>query len=368
MSTNKLDLNIKYQNLINLSVTGIEQMFDTESNLFCYRVRRNGSGIIKEGLSLRYTLISLLGLFKIEAQGIRTPFKMGHLIHSLVNNSDKIENIGDLGLLLWLCALASPEKVIQLYSKINNRRVLECFKDARQGRTMELAWFLTGLVYTSQALQENWPDLSCLIGRTYKALRANYFRHGIFSHQSLNNLTGKLRGRIASFADQVYPIYALSKYAKVYKDEDALTMAVECGKTICNYQGELGQWWWHYDAFSGRLLGKYPVYAVHQDAMAPMALFALDDASGQDFRSSAYKGIEWVTGSNELNHDLRDSSRKVIWRSFYRKQFSMYYDDVSSLLGFRNGEKKYKDLMIKFECRPYHLGWILYALAGHKII
>ena len=33
-----------------------------------------------------------------------------------------------------------------------------------------------------------------------------------------------------------------------------------------------GQWWWHYDVRDGSVVERYPVYSVHQHAMAPMAL------------------------------------------------------------------------------------------------
>ena len=34
------------------------------------------------------------------------------------------------------------------------------------------------------------------------------------------------------------------------------------------------------DVRTGRVIEGYPVYAIHQDAMGPMALFALEDACG----------------------------------------------------------------------------------------
>ena len=56
------------------------------------------------------------------------------------------------------------------------------------------------------------------------------------------------------------------------------------------------------------------MYSVHQHAMAPMALFAAQDACNADFREPIYKGLEWIGGANELQQDLEDKSASVIWR------------------------------------------------------
>ena len=83
-------------------------------------------------------------------------------------------------------------------------------------------------------------------------------------------MVGILRGGVGSFADQVYPIYGISKFSQALGDEKALERALDCGLNICEAQGPLGQWWWHYDSSTGEVVGKYPVFSVHQHAMGPM--------------------------------------------------------------------------------------------------
>jgi len=80
-----------------------------------------------------------------------------------------------------------------------------------------------------------------------------------------------------------------------------------CAEAICRMQGPSGQWWWHYDARNGRIFERYPVYAVHQDGMAPMALFALGEVARLDFSEPIYKGLAWISGNNELP-DRRSSA------------------------------------------------------------
>src|SRR5438034_137840 len=45
-----------------LACASLTDMYDRESDLFVFRVRRAGSSIVREGTSARYTAISLIGL------------------------------------------------------------------------------------------------------------------------------------------------------------------------------------------------------------------------------------------------------------------------------------------------------------------
>ena len=58
------------QRVIDLAVAGLPQMFDKESGLFCYTLKHTDCGLAKQGLSRRYTIITLLGLHRL---GTRRP-------------------------------------------------------------------------------------------------------------------------------------------------------------------------------------------------------------------------------------------------------------------------------------------------------
>jgi hypothetical protein len=79
-------------------------------------------------------------------------------------------------------------------------------------------------------------------------------------------------------------------------------------------QGPLGQWWWHYNIETGQISEEYPVFSVHQEAMAPMALLAYDRATGQNHREAIDRGLAWIAGNNELRKDLIDPER-ILWRA-----------------------------------------------------
>jgi hypothetical protein len=125
----------------------------------------------------------------------------------------------------------------------------------------------------------------------------------------------------------------------------------------------MGQWWWHYDAENGRVVGKYPIYSVHQDGMAPMALRALEAVSNRSYGEEIRNGLQWIAGKNELSADMIDPARNVIWRNIHRDRYRMYASEMASILFPTRREKEYSDLKVLYECWSYHLGWLLYALS-----
>jgi len=365
--THESEREVMLKRIIDLAVKGLANMFDEEKRLFCYRMRQTSDGIVREGVSRRYTIISLIGLHRYEAQGGQSPIDIQATLAVLLEDTEQIDNIGDLGLLLWLCALVSPKQLNKIFHNLDIKRSLEKYSDGRQGKTTELAWFLAGLSHSALASNQKANGQEDLSMQAFSMLKRNFGAKGIFGHMNKSSLAGILRGRIGCFADQVYPIYALSMFAKAYENKEALKIANECAEAICRLQGDLGQWWWHYDSLTGKVIGRCPVYSVHQDGMAPMALFALSEVSGLNFDTHIYKGLKWITGNNELGFDLIDTSQNVIWRSIYSKRYKMYYDEMLTLTGLTGNKRKHNDLRILFECRPYQLGWLLYAFADKQM-
>jgi len=355
---------IQVQNILDVALRGLEPMFYSSKNLFCYRLRLTPAGLVKEGLSYRYTLMTLLGLHRAVEAGFDSPIDRSAVYNALHNDGAWPDNAGDLGLYLWLCALYSPEQLDQALRTCNIAIALHDATDARECRTMELAWVLSGLSHAQLTGIPGIPDLRQQASHVYNLLRANQGPYGLFGHQASRGVMGSLRGRIGSFADQVYPIYALAKCAEAFDDlrEGALSRATGCADAICRLQGPLGQWWWHYDAMSGHVLGDYPVYSVHQDAMAPMALFALAEAVALNFDGPIFKGLNWIFGENEVGRDLRDSEGILVWRSLFQPKVQTRCNELLRFAGLPGSSGRVR---IKYEDRPYHLGWVLYAFAGY---
>lgn len=349
--------------LLELAYNGLKNMFDEDSKLFCFKIRKVQNGLKKEGLSYRYTIISSIGLNKFKSIYGESPINIEDVLNNLISLSDKINNIGDFGLLIWLCALVAPEWVIRIFEKHELKNILNRFDDARQGKTTELSWVLAGLSHLSLISNRYLNEFEKLANQTYEMIKGNYGKNGIFWHMNNSSIVGILRGRIGCFADQIYPIYALSVFSKAYKNHESLKIALECAKKICELQGPLGQWWWHYDSITGNVIGKYPVFSVHQDGMAPMSLFSIGHISGLNLKSNIYKGLEWITGMNELGMNLIDESRNLIWRSLYKGKYRSYCEQIMSFLRIKQDKNQINNLKVLHECRPYHLGWLLYAFA-----
>jgi hypothetical protein len=351
--------------LKSLAARGLVSMFDAEKPQFCHRLVRTERGFAREGLSPRYTIMTLLGLRAYEQSGASSSFDTQAIYESFARDTSWIHSAGDLGLMVWLTAEFAPDQLERLFQQSNLKTALDRYLDARQARTTELAWFLAGLAHAAMESEKTASQVKDLAVAAYQLLKHNQGGHGFFGHLAeKKSLSGVLRGRIGSFADQIYPIYAFSKYATAFHAEEALRPALHCASAICGAQGELGQWWWLYDSHSGRISSRYPVYAVHQHGMAPMGLFALEQATGQNFKEQIYRGLRWVYSANELSVDMRDLGQNVIWRCIRpRNKWTKYWSTAGSLVRSPKDGSSVGPLEVAFEERPYESGWLLYAFA-----
>jgi hypothetical protein len=352
------------RNLCEFAVKGLIPMFDRDKKVFCYRARKTKEGIVCDGESFRYTIITLLGLKRYEQYFGSTPISILDVVNEVLKKSTSIGYAGDAGLLLWLTAMTVPDRLGEVYSMLDIARTWRNYPDATNGMTTELSWYLTGLCYAKLKGGQSLPGLTDTATDVFNIIKENYGGKGIFRHRHVKSMAGVLRGHIGCFADQVYPIYALTRYSETHGNNEALTMARECSETICELQGSYGQWWWHYDARTGRTAGRYPVFSVHQEGMAPMALFASSERAGGDYDAAIYKGLEWILGKNELGIDMRDPARNTIWRNIHRNTWRQYRELLSTMMGGRADEKAPADLEVLYECRSYCFGWLLYAFAN----
>jgi hypothetical protein len=355
---------VEVTKLLHLAMNGLRQMYLHDRRMFCYRTRLEGDVLVKNGFSKTNTLITLIGIRKAELAGYPPPVEIGPVFDMLHDTQTSLDSIGDIGLYLWLLSMYGAENFEPRNFRIELGSALERYQDARQNRTMELSWFLSGLSEAAIACPGMHAH-SELAAKTFSLIKANQEASGLFRHLSqAGSLSGHLRSRIASFADQIYPIYAFSRFCEAYATESALVPAIACAQRICALQGTLGQWWWHYDVVKGTVIGQYPVYSVHQDGMAPMSLLALGRISGIDFGPAIYKGLHWIFGQNELNTDLRDTKFSVIWRNIHQPRHKRYFDEAASFFFGRQQKFQVCGLQVLYECQPYHLGWLLFALAG----
>jgi hypothetical protein len=351
--------------LVEMAVRGLLPMFDQKSQLFCYSRVQTPSGMELQGLSPRYTIMTLMGFDELEKAGGTSPFSVDQLHDRLLQDHSWPDLAGDFGLLLWLTALRAPQKLGQVLDRFDLNTGFDKFEDLREARTMEMAWLLTGMAHTVIADPSRRSKLAPLAERLYGMLVRNQGKGGFFGHLSRTaTLSGRVRGWMGSFADQVYPTIAFTWYSTAFQSKEALTRAIETGKGICRVQGALGQWWWHYDSREGRVASMYPVFSVHQEAMGPMALFPLSEASGLDFQREIYRGLQWISNANETGQEMRDFEHGLVWRCVHPSPAASMKMDVllSQIHIYRDASAR--AMTVLRECRPYELGWLLFAFAG----
>lgn len=338
---------------------GLLRMYRPDQRLFVFRLRQQGGRIVEEGLSRRYTAISLIGLVGESAADREVILAGGEprrVIARLCSDLARGTNLGDAALALWAAAANGFDDCEPI-----RKRVLELFSVASAHPTVELAWTLAALCVSGGTEAER-------DGVARRLITAMNETSALFPHV-IGESGPWLRRHVCCFADQVYPIHALSQYYSITGDKSALHAAELCAARICHEQGEAGQWWWHYDYRNGHVIEGYPVYAVHQDAMAPMALFALRAAGGPDFTDAVAWGISWLASSPELGGGtLVDGSADLIWRKVARREprkltrcIQAIAARTSPSLRLPGMDMLFPHCAIDFEDRPYHLGWLLYA-------
>lgn len=350
----------KVNELVDLAVRGLDKMYDPDRRLFCHKMQRTENGVKRVGTSHRYTLMCLLGLVRAREAGVEHGYNIQDLVEGLLRDLSWLDNSGDTGLLMWLCALCGEKQLVQLQAALDCWGGLKLHEDVRAGRTMETAWLLTGLAYAAATSPKRLQEFSEPAMKAYAILRGNRGKSGLFGHTARrSSIAGAIRGHVGSFADQVYPIVALSVFGQVFGCEEACRDAVTCARQLCDRQGPEGQWWWHYHSKSGQAVERYPVYSVHQHGMGPMALLALPQGSSDEFMPFVERSLSWLHGNSDSVGDMTDPTHGVIWRNVHQKPAAKWMTRFHLQSRSREG----RNLQVLYECWSYELGWLLYALA-----
>ncbi|NLF32420.1 MAG: hypothetical protein GX591_16210 [Planctomycetes bacterium] len=356
--TTRDDRSAFVRTLRELALSGLRRMYRPEAELFAFRLRRADPEPVLEGLSYRYTAIALVGLATVgdevarDVLGGKAP---GHLAARLVADLDRMDDVGERALTLWACRALGHEGAAAALDALRRAEPAVCACP-----TVELAWCLTALTLNGQVADA--PTAHAVAERLMASFRPGA---DLFTHRPAGTPPQRLRGHVACFADLVYPIQALAHYHRATGSERAIDLARRCAERMVRMQGPAGQWWWHHDVRTGQVIEGYPVYSVHQDAMAPMALFDLADACGRDHRAAVERGLDWLYHAPEIDGSLVDRDAGVIWRKVARRERGKLTRTVRALATCVHPALRPPSLFppkaIDWESRPYHMGWILYA-------
>lgn len=331
--------------------------------VFCHEVRAE-DGCRAEGRSLRYTTCVLIGLLRAEEHGIEHPFHAGALRARILSElgSDELTP-GDYGLILWAESRAdgsaAEEVIAALERSLRGRHPLEALVGA------ELAWIVIGLAETEARAEEAGA------ARILTAARAQLVEERRSEGGLLLHAARGPRRRFPNFATQIYGVLALSHLARLHEDTAAREAARSAGERLLELQLPDGGWPWIFDAQRGTIVEPYEIYSVHQDAMAPMGMHALTEATGDErFRAAAVYGLDWVFGRNDLGVQMLDREVGMIYRSIRRRESVsrayLYGRTAASYVRPPRIKDAKRTLEVNRSDRPYHLGWILEAWAGNE--
>ncbi|MFF9132593.1 hypothetical protein [Streptomyces sp. NPDC014806] len=367
------------QRLLAVAESGLPKMLLPGGEAFAFTMAGlrgpDGSWTLeRRGISTRYAAITVLGArFLSEDRqravlGGRTAEEFAGL---LVESLPAVTNLGDAALIAWAAAETGHPKLSDALA-----RVEALDEDGRPRYTVEAAWVLSALA----AARDTVDVERSLPAARDRLLRARVGDSPLFPHATGPGLVPWYRAHVSCFADQTYPLQALARaHASGDGDPEALAAADACAARVCALQGEGGQWWWHYDARTGGVIEGYPVYSVHQHAMAPTALFDLTDAGGGDYGAAIRKGLRWMTDVPELagsahREPMILDELGVTWRKVFRgdpKKAVRAARGVGSRvvpgLRLKPLDRMYRPLAVDRECRPYEFGWMLHAWQGGRI-
>ncbi len=249
----RVDRNL-VEGLVRLSLEGLERMHDPATEtLFTRRFDRPRERC--EHLSLRYTVMSSLGIHEAKMAGFATRLDPRRLLESGLARFDG-EDIDHLAMALWSNAV--------LEAGLEGRilpRLLRSLADDRLVRGSigrELAWALTGL--TAHAAKDpadaGVRDAARRL-RDFAVRRCWCEPGGLFcSHGG----EGGFDRHQALFSTQIYWVHALAFHGRVFGDAESVRIAGRCADTLIGLRDPFGGWPWRFDARTGRVTERFPVY------------------------------------------------------------------------------------------------------------
>lgn len=348
---------------------GLAHAYSPERRSFAQTMRRGNEGtrglIMSEGINLRYSAIAALGLARLPEDLQRQTLggeTARQFAESVASRAERHPDPGVAALAAWAVA----ELLGGVPEALMRRLEAVVADDSLHLPTVELSWILTAAVAAGQRVGDSASRTVAESAAT--RLLATRGVGGTFARWPRAPRSQRWRAHIGSFADQIYPIQALARFHSFSGDPHSLQVANDTAMRVVARQGSAGQWWWHYDSRDGSVAEAYPVYSVHQHAMAPMGLFDLHQAGGDDHVTSIVEGLRWLEVHPEVTEGLVDEPNDAIWRKVGRREPKKAARVIAALstalkpgLQMPGVDRLLPPVVVDHECRPYELGWMMYA-------
>lgn len=370
---------IRVNKIVGLSLRVLDKMYYEDALRFCYTIRKGINE--KDPPSFRYTAITLLGLDQAKQWGLPVGFPLDKICADLTLHAAEEKDLGNKALALWAALTLRCEAADKALDALLAHNGFITNMQEGVVRSCELAWVVYSLAMAWAEMEQPGGSLAraslkdvvwrrLLEGintlRSQRNGRTGLFQCAAISHEN-DLLRHRMKTTSGFFDSQVYGAMALARAGQVLGNTEFLQEAYGTVQTILRHQGKYGEWPWHYNVRNGTIIDPYPIFSVHQDGMGPMVLLEVGEALGIAFQEAVERSLTWVFGLNELQIPLIDWEREIIWRAQRRRGTLQRIMQVNRAMHHyrvpfvANLLRAVPGLTIQYECRPYHLGWVLYA-------
>jgi hypothetical protein len=335
-------------------------MYDPASGLLQTRHFEDGKERRCGHLAARYAVMSALGLASARAAGLACSLDPVALVRTGLERGPA-DAVDHLGMALWASVVSGAELEGQILPGLGALLSRPEVLGRCVGR--ELAWALVGLSLHAKASGDPKTLAQASMLRDFALDRCFCGSGRLFFHTASASGLGRVE---TLFSTQIYWVHALATFAELFGDAEACRVAGLAAEALVAARDPFGGWAWRYDPRTGRVTERYPVYSVHQDGMAPMALLALSRAGGRDFGTEIRESLAWLW-RNPLGLSMVDAERQVVYRAqrrvFPANRVYRHLGRLAAVFGLKGPGEDPGFLRLNASCRPYHLGWILHAFA-----
>jgi hypothetical protein len=363
--------------LVKIALASLTRMRDAATGLYSHKTLIGPRGAyINLAPDARYSAITIVGLLAADNAGFA-----GELATTLPRSLDTLHRLAStshdpatLAVLSWASAIAQDSRLDSSFDRMC------AVVNPPRASSMELGLALTAASHAASArLMRRDRIVAQAASFAAELIRRYSPGGGVFrASRGHHSPLALAMARMTSFASQVYPLHGLSEYARLLELKASREIRAVCDR-LCAAQGALGQWWWFYAIGARAVIEGYPVYSVHQDAMAFMALAAAERIGQGKYRMQLERGLRWVYGENELATSMTSVEPPFIYRAIQaRGGHADGFAGWSRRQHFRvlkaawrphvrsAGPRSAQELEVLHECRSYHLGWLLYAATLFK--
>lgn len=348
--------------LLERSASFLEEVYSPELALYPFSTAVDGDRYVNDygSRALRYTINSLLGLQEYARAGGRPGEAevAARVDEFLAKRLDDITSPADLGLLLVLLRdrpdhPAAAAAVVRLARLIGNG-------PGTRLPIQTLSWMQWGLDASAAAGSATAANLA---DRLFATIAGDYVHEGSLLPRHSSAL---YRRNVVSFGAIVYFLRAVYEHGRRTGDPSTRALFRSGVERMLAAQGPQGEWPWLYAVATGRPAELYPVYAVHQDAMAMLFLLPALDQGIPGVREAIERSLAWAFGANELGEPMYVDAPFRAYRSIERidrfPRAARYARAVRGMATSRPAAPALgRGVRINPECRSYHPGWILFV-------